>query len=101
MLADVARDSAPVPARPPRQEAPVRDRNMPVRDDRGRHVPALPARPCGAVGEVDVLAVEAEALVEAAELVEHRAAQKQEAAEHPVRLDGPGGPLVEVVVAVL
>ncbi len=65
------------------------------------HVPALPAGAGGAVAEVDVLAVEAEALVEAAELLEHRAAQEQEAAEHPVGLDRLGRPLVEVVVAAL
>ena len=47
-------------------------------------MPALPAALRGSVGEIDVLAIEAEALVEAAELVEHLPAQEQEGAE----LDG-------------
>ena len=54
-----------------------------------------------AVAEVDLLAVHAKALVEAAELVEHRAAEEQAAAEHPVGLDGLGGTLVEEVVVAL
>ena len=62
------------------------------------HVPALPAGLGGPVAEVDVLAVEAEALVEPAELVEHLAAQKQERGEHPVGLDRLGRALVEQVV---
>src|SRR5688500_10009516 len=56
-------------------------------DARGRDVPALPAGPRRAVRKVDVLAVEAEALVEPAELVQHGAPKQQEGAEHPVRLD--------------
>ena len=90
-----------VPERAPREEAPVGHGRVVVRDDGGRHVPALPARVRGAVAEVDVLAVEAEARVEAAELVEHRAAQEQEGAEHPVGLDRLGRALVEVVVRAL
>ena len=56
------------------------------RTDGLRDEPALPAGLPGPVAEVDVLAVEAEAFVEAAELVEHLAAQEEERAEHPVRL---------------
>ena len=55
----------------------------------------------GAVAEVDLLAVHAEALVEASEPVEHRAAEEQAAPEHPVGLDRLGGTLVEQVVVAL
>ena len=58
MLAHKARDRAPVPERPPRQEAAVGDGGVRVRDDRLRDVPALPARLRGPVAEVDVLAVQ-------------------------------------------
>ena len=57
---------------------------------RGRDVPALPAGLRGPVAQVDVLAVEAEALVEAAQLVQHLAAQEQEGAQHPVGFDRLG-----------
>ena len=71
-------------------------------DPRGRDVPALPASPHRPVLEVDVLSVEPEALVEAAELVEHRPAQEQESAEHPVGLRRlRRRRLVEVEVAAL
>ena len=69
-----------------------------VADDRGRHVPALPPGLRGPVAEVDVLAVHAEARVEAAELLEHRPAHEQERGEHPVGLHGLLGSLVEEVV---
>ena len=72
-----------------------------VRDARRRDVPALPAGAHRAVAEVDVLDIVAVALVPAAELVQHRAAQEQERAEQPVRLHGPSGPLAEVVVRAL
>src|SRR5204862_1252873 len=98
VLADEAEDPAPVPERATREEAPVGHRRVRVLDDRRRDVPPLPAGLPGSVAEVDVLAVEAEALVEAAELVEHRAAEHEERAEHPVGLDRLGGPLVEEVV---
>ena len=71
------------------------------RDGRLRDVPALPAGLRGPVAEVDVLAVEAEALVEAAELVEHLAAQEEEGGEHPVGLDRLGRPVLEQVVVEL
>ena len=102
VLAHEARDPAPVPERAPRQPAGVGLGLVLVRDDRRRHVPALPAGLHGAVLKVDVLAVEAKALVEPAELLEHRAAQHQEAAEHPVgRHRRLGRRLVEVVVVAL
>src|ERR1700742_302898 len=101
MLAHEAKDPAPVPQRPPRQQAVIGDSLVLVLDDGSRDVPARPARAPCAVTEVDVLAVEEEALVEAAELVEQSTAQHQEAAEHPVGLDRLGRALVEVVVAAL
>src|SRR5207244_10348826 len=66
-----------------------------------RDVPALPARAFGPVGEVDVVAVEAVALVEPAEVVQHLAAEEEERAEQPVRGDGLDRALVEQVVAAL
>ena len=69
MLADEAGDAAPVPERAPRQEAAVGDGLVMVDHDRLRHVPALPAGLACSIGKVDVVAVEAVALVEAAELV--------------------------------
>jgi hypothetical protein len=69
-----------------------------VGDDGVGHVPALPAGLRGAVAEVDVLAVEAEAGVEAAELVQQLPSQEQERAEHPVRLHRLRRELVELVV---
>src|SRR5690349_2151994 len=101
MLADEARDAAPVPERPPCEEPRVRGALPLVMHDRSRDVPALPSGLRGAVAEVDVLAVEAEAGVEAAELLEHRAAQEHEAAEQPVRRDRSVGLVVEVVVLAL
>jgi hypothetical protein len=79
----------------------IGDRLVLVVDGRARDVPPVPARLRGAITQVDVLAVEAEALVEAAELLEHRATEQQEAAEHPVGLDGLRRPLVQVVVPAL
>src|ERR1044072_5149949 len=101
MLADEPRDAAPVPERPSRQETAIRLALPLVAHPRGRDVPALPASLRGAVAEVDVLAVEAEAGVEAAQLVEHRAAQQDEAAEEPVRLRGLRRILAEVIVRAL
>ena len=102
MLAHEAQDSTPVPQRPSRQQPPVGDGLVLVAYDRGGDVPALPAGEHRAVLQVDVLAVEPEARVETAELDEHGAAQQQEAAEHPVGLDGPvGRRLVEMKVVLL
>src|SRR5581483_10103869 len=98
VLAYEAEDAAPVPQRAAGEEAPIGKRVPAVGHDRRRHVPALPPGLRRAVAEVDLLAVHREARVEAAELVEHRAPEEQEAAEHPVRLDRPGRALVEVVV---
>ena len=71
-------------------------------DHRVRHVPPFPAGTHRAVLEVDVLSVEPEALVEAVELLEHRAPQEQKPSEHPVALNGlQRHRLVEVVVATL
>src|ERR1051326_4741520 len=101
MLAREARDAAPVPEGPAREETPVGLALPLVADDRRRDVPALPARLRGAIAEIDVLAVQREAGVEAAELVEHRAAEAEEAAEQPVGLHRLDGLLAEVVVGVL
>jgi hypothetical protein len=60
-----------------------------------------PSPPGGAVAEVDVLAVEAEALVEVAELLEHLAPQQEECREHPVGLDRLRRAVVEQVVVEL
>src|SRR4051812_50074099 len=49
------------------------------------HVPPLPAELGGAVGQVDVVAVEPVTLVQAAELFQHLPAEKEEGAEQPVR----------------
>src|SRR3954467_15164467 len=87
VLAHEPRNAAPVPERPARQPALVGLRLVLVPDDGLRHVPALPPRALRAVLQVDVLPVETKALVETAELVEHRAAVHQEPGEHPVRLD--------------
>jgi hypothetical protein len=94
MLAYEAQDPAPVQERPAGQERAVGDGGVGVHHTRGGDVPALPASRRSPVGEVDVLAVEAEAFVEAAELVEHLAAEQQERAEHPVGFDRIGGPVV-------
>ena len=61
------------------------------------HVPALPAVALRAVLQLDVLPVHGEALVEAADLVEHAPAQQQAGAEHPVALDRSLGLLCQVV----
>ena len=84
MLADEAGDAAPVPERPAGEEALVGDGLVVVDHDRFGDVPPLPAGLARAVGEVDVLAVEPVALVEAAELVEQLAAEEEERAEQPV-----------------
>ena len=52
---------------------------------------ALPAHAPRAVLQLDVLAVHREALVEAAELVEHRPPHEQAGAEHPIALQGASG----------
>src|SRR5438874_11615664 len=98
MLAHEAQDALPVPERPPGEQPAIRVRVPRVPHDRRGDAPALPACPGGPVAEVDVLAVHAEAAVEATELVQHRPAQEEEGAEHPVRLDGLRRPLVEEVV---
>src|ERR1700693_817005 len=74
---------------------------MRVADGGLRDEPALPAGPLGAVAEVDILAIEAKALVEAAELVEHLAPKEEEGAEHPVGLHRLCGTLLDQVVAAL
>src|SRR3954454_19951232 len=71
VLAHEAPDAAPVPKRAAREEAPVGDSLVVVDDDRVGYVPALPAGLARAVGEVDVVAVQSIALIEAAELLEH------------------------------
>jgi hypothetical protein len=57
-----------------------------VLNDRLRDVPPLPARERCAIGQIDVLAIQAVTLVEATELREHPPAQHQKAPEHPVGL---------------
>ncbi len=101
MLAEEARHRARVPERVPGEEALVDHGRVLVVHDRGRDVPALPPGLRGAVVEVDVLAVHPVAGVPAADLVEHRAAQQEEGAEHRVCFHGLVGPLVEQVVAAL
>src|SRR6516164_9031851 len=65
------------------------------------HVPTLPVRLREPVAEVDLLAVHAEALVEAADLVERRSAYQHEPPEHPVGFDRLGRALVELIVVAL
>src|SRR5688572_10843512 len=101
MLPHEAEDAAPVPERSSCEEALVGRRIPAMANDRAGHVPALPARRCRPVAEVDLLAVHPEAFVEAAELLQHRAAEQEAAAEHPVGLDGLGWTLVEEVVVAL
>src|SRR5215213_3431981 len=101
MLTDEAPDAAPVPERPPCEESRVRLAFPFVPHDGGGHVPALPARLRGAVGEIDVFAVEPEAGVEAAELLEHRAAQEHETPEEPIRPHRLVRLVAEVVVLAL
>src|SRR3954451_13195447 len=101
MLAHESRDAAPVPERPPREE-PGGGLAFPfVAYHGGRHVPALPARLRSSVGEIDVFAVEPEAGVEAAEVLEHRATQEHKAAEKPVRRHRLVRLVAEVVVLAL
>ena len=83
------------------RKLPVDDRRVVVDDDRARDVPPLPARLHRPVAEVDVLAVVPEPRVPAADLLEHRAALKQERAEQPVGLHGLRRALVEEVVVAL
>ena len=101
MLAEEANHRAGVPDGVAGEEPAVDHGRVLVVHDRGGHVPALPARLRGAVVQVDVLAVHAEAGVEAADLVEHRAPEEEERREHRVRLRGLLGPLVEEVVLAL
>src|SRR4029450_8808523 len=84
-----------------RADGLVRQRLPAVRADRLRDVPALPARLRSSVTEVDLLAVHPETGVVAAELVEHRAAEGERPAEHPVGLDRLLRPFVELVVRAL
>src|SRR5215203_5313692 len=101
MLPHEAEDALPLPQRPPRQERPVRHPSVGVSNPSSRNVPALPTSLRGPVGEVDVLAIQPEAFVEAAELVERFAAQEQEGAEHPVDLRRLLRRLVEDVMRAL
>src|SRR5690349_9058074 len=102
MLAHEPHDPRPVPERAAGEPVLVRLGLVLVTDDGGRDVPPLPPGLHRAVLKIDVLAVEAEALVEAAELLEHRPAHEQEPAEHPIRLNGLAGRgLVEVEVPAL
>src|SRR5437773_7697840 len=101
VLADEAEDAAPVPEGPPCEETLVCHGLVMVDRHGLRDVPPLPAGLAGAVGEVDLLAVEVVALVEAAELLEQLAAEEEEGAEQPVGLDRLGRVLVEEVVAAL
>src|SRR2546422_8453202 len=101
MLANESRDSAPLPERSPSEQLAVDNGRVKVSNDRGRDVPALPPGFGSPVTEVDVLAVETELFVEAAELLEHFASKQQERGEHPIRLDRLGRPLVQKVVVPL
>ena len=60
MLAGEPEDPAPVPQRPSREQLPIRHGRMGMHGLGVRDVPAFPARFRGSVGEVDVLAVEAD-----------------------------------------
>src|SRR6476659_8112651 len=97
MLADEAQDSTPEPESSACEDSVVRDRRMCVYDDCVGNVPAFPTRFRGSVTEVDVLAVEPEAGIEPAELVDHLAAKEQERGEHPVSVNRLGRPLLELV----
>ena len=70
MLTHEAHYARPVPKGAPGQPALVGHGLVLVSHDRVRHEPAFPPGAHGAIGEVDVFAVEPEALVEPAELVE-------------------------------
>src|SRR3954465_15956030 len=98
MLADEAHDAAPVPKRPPGQKTLVGDSLVRVADDRLGDVPALPTGFRGPVAEMHVLAVEPEPGVEAAELVEHLAAEEQERGQHPLCGSGLGGAVLQEIV---
>ena len=76
-----------MPERAAGEPAPVGLGLVLVAHDRGRDVPALPAGQHRAVLRGRCPRRRGGTLVEAAELVEHRPAQEQEAAEHPVGLD--------------
>src|SRR3954471_2803248 len=65
------------------------------------HVPPLPAELGGAVGQVDVVAVEPVTLVQAAELFQHLPSEKEEGAEQPVRRGRLDWMLVQEEVAAL
>ena len=78
MLADEARHPARVPERVSREEALVDHGRVRVRHDRVGHVPALPTGLCGAVAEIDVLAVVAKSGVPATDLVEHRPTHEED-----------------------
>src|SRR3954467_12378125 len=84
MLPHEPEDARPVPQRAPGQPTLVGLGLVLVPDDGLRHVPPLPPGTQRAVLQGDVLAVQAEALVEPAELLEHRPPQEQEAAPHPI-----------------
>ena len=101
MLADEPGDAPPVPERPTRQEPLVGHPSMGVNDGGGGNEPALPARAHRPVAEIDVLAVEAEAVVEAAELIEHLTPQEDERADQPLGVGGLGRLLVQEVVVAL
>src|SRR5262249_15159455 len=79
---------APVPKRAPREPAFVGFGLVLMAHDGRGDVPTLPAGLGRAVLQIDVLSVEAKARIEAADLVQHRATNEQEAAEHPVGLNG-------------
>src|SRR6266536_4897305 len=99
MLAHEPQDAAPVPEGSARQQPVVDLGRVALRDHGSRDVPALPACLRRAVTELDVLAVEAEALVEAPELVKPLATEKEERAQHPVCGDRLARALVQQVVA--
>ena len=80
MLPQEAQHCASMPERVLRQELLVDHGRVLVAHDGGRNVPALPAGARGAVVEIDVLAVHAEAGIPTADLVEHLPSQQQERA---------------------
>src|SRR6266545_1712112 len=101
MLSCEVEHRSPVPERAPREERVISDRRVGVLHDRLRYVPALPAGLRHPVTQLDVLAVQPEAFVEAAELVERGPPKEEESAEHPVGLDRLGRALVEEIVPTL
>ena len=95
VLPDEAGDAAPVPERSPGEETavglpPGGSGSRPPRD-----VPAFPVRAAGPVGEVDVVAVEAIALVQAAQLSSSSRRRKRKAPSSQSDCVGHGRPLVE------